>query len=269
MPDVDFIGAYRTQGVNHEKWVLTDKAADIASLPDEEVVFCTDIESLQSALDERYGVTKTGLRRTTGRWGSVQVYPYPFYDGRSLDELQRHLADNDSITVHGFWSPDDLRSTDIIVADGVARLDPKKAKARRRSAQTRQAKKPVGINAIRDLGYAALSGLRAALGLHSFQTSFGSNDTARLLTQVLSCVSVFNATFGTNAHRKLPAFLSLQMAWNEKPEVNERAYGTTLFGAWMKTEAQAEAATVAKDHKWAVTSVAEGLTPATPDQSAD
>lgn len=260
---MDFIAAVRRQyDDKYEEWTLTNDIAAVASLPDEDTIFVTDIDSLFATLDERHGTTETGLGYTKKMHNAVNVYAIPYYSGNDLTELERHLNVSGQVQLgRHFPTSPQLRNSDIIVnSENVARLDPKKAKAKRKSVETRAAKKPISATALRIFGNEMLSAIGHSLSMYHFQTSFGNTPFIKLLPVFLRVVSVFNALYGDNAHRELVSFQSLRSEWLERPEVNAKAFGTSVFGTWMANEVKEEAVETRKT-EWTVPNVADGLEP--------
>lgn len=244
----EYLGAYckdRDERGVVENWELTDDPAKLASLPDEDVIFASDVVSLQELLDERHGVTKAGLRKTEAHGRSVYVHSHPIWQGNlkeNFADLERHLAECGEVKIKNYYLADlkeELRATDFVISQGgIVRLDPKRANARRKGAKTRQAKRTFTITDIRNFCNKLLGVMGQQLELYHFTWSLGSS-MKELLPQVTRIVSFFNATFGENAHRKIAAFQHLRKEWLARPEVHVAAFGDTDFGHWFVKELDA------------------------------
>lgn len=231
-----------------EVWKFTTDTATVASLPDDDVIFTTDKDDLFEILNERNGLTESGLGRAVKDWYGVCVYPEPIFSGSgmrtadALEKLTNHLAiDGGTIRVRDLNTSDHdaLRPTNIIISpDNIARLDEKKAKARRKGAQTRKDRRPLAVDDIRSFGYGMLGIINKQLQLYHLQTSFGSCTKEDTVAQVMRVLVLFRTLYGNDAHRKLVGFQKLHADWNERPEVNIKAWERTVFGTWMMTEAK-------------------------------
>lgn len=244
----EFLGAYcsahRGKQNACDTWTLTDDTSKLANLPDEDVIFVSTLEGLQAVLDARHGVTGTGLRYTEPQPFNhlVNVYTQPCYDGTSLDELTRHLeAQSGGICcryMRHYVAADKLRPTDIFFTGSVARLDRKAGATRRKRFANRQAKQPTAVREFMAFGGSMLHLLVGRLRLWDLRYRISNNDGQQgVAARLLAIVSLFNAVFGKNAHRKLDKFHALHAAWRAKAELNTALLGKTRFGVWMAREA--------------------------------
>lgn len=257
-----FLGAYLEPGGVRDCWRLTSHAATLADLPDDRVIFVDSLDELRAIFDGRHGVTPTGLRHThvSCSYGVtddvLEVYPHPVYAGHDFAELLHHLQVSKvsiyCLQAHCFST---RIGTDVVIRDNVARLDPKYAAKRRAREQARRKRRaPAGAD-LNDLGRELFSVLTQEIYMPYSYCSGVSPE--RMADSVLALVSLFNQTFGKNAHRRLESFHKLCADCRDRPQMYLATFHPSRFGYWLAQEAARKTLPAVRgDDDWKIASVA-------------